>query len=214
MTKRGFTLIELLVVIAIIAILAAILFPVFAKAREKARQSSCLSNHKQLVLGFLQYVQDYDEVFPQAGNLAHDLAVWPNGTTGANYWITRIYPYVKNAQVYNCPSASAIWATGGPTGATPIGYNVAGGGPQLASLGTIVNPAQTALIGDTEGASSYTFFNTYQSNRGLSPRHNDGGNIGFIDGHCKWVKFGRDGAGIPIHPVASQGVLYRCDGTS
>ena len=70
-TKRGFTLIELLVVIAIIAILAAILFPVFAKAREKARQTTCLSNVKQITLGILQYAQDYDERFP----MLYDLCV-------------------------------------------------------------------------------------------------------------------------------------------
>ena len=167
-----------------------------------------------MTLGFLQYVQDYDEVFPQAGNVANDLAVWPNGTVGANYWITRVYPYVKNSQVYNCPSATALW-NGGPSGATPIGYNVASGGPQLAALGTVVNPSQTVLIGDTEGSSSYTFFDAWYtaSPRGLSPRHNEGGNLGFIDGHCKWVKFGRDAAGLPIHPTAAQGVYYRCDGT-
>jgi prepilin-type processing-associated H-X9-DG protein len=163
----------------------------------------------------MQYVQDYDEMFPQAGAVAGDVAVWPNGVSGANYWIPRIYPYVKNSQVFNCPSSTALWA-GGPTGATPIGYNVEGGGPQLANLGTVVNPSQTALIGDTEGGASYTFFRLWYaaSPRGLSPRHNEGGNIGFIDGHCKWVKFGRDAAGIPIHPTKEQGVYYRCDGTN
>jgi prepilin-type N-terminal cleavage/methylation domain-containing protein/prepilin-type processing-associated H-X9-DG protein len=102
--NKGFTLIELLVVIAIIAILAAILFPVFAQAREKARQASCLSNLKQLTLGWVMYAQDYDESFPQwkwdqmyaAGSVS------PNNA--ASLWVNAIYPYVKNAQVYNCPS--------------------------------------------------------------------------------------------------------------
>src|SRR6187549_594984 len=86
--KFGFTLIELLVVIAIIAILAAILFPVFAQAREKARQTACLSNEKQLVLGVLQYVQDYDEVFPSR---SRDGINWiPAG------WASITYPYVKS----------------------------------------------------------------------------------------------------------------------
>ena len=89
--RRGFTLIELLVVIAIIAILAAILFPVFAKAREKARQSSCLSNLKQLGLGILSYAQDYDERFPMA------LA---GGPTPPIYLFPELIdPYVKNAQI-------------------------------------------------------------------------------------------------------------------
>jgi prepilin-type N-terminal cleavage/methylation domain-containing protein/prepilin-type processing-associated H-X9-DG protein len=91
-TKLGFTLIELLVVIAIIAILAAILFPVFAKAREKARQISCLSNLKQLGLGMMQYTQDNDEVFPQS-NVPSDHDNWAQG----------IFPYVKSVDVYRCP---------------------------------------------------------------------------------------------------------------
>jgi len=93
--RRGFTLIELLVVIAIIAILAAILFPVFAKAREKARQSSCSSNLKQIALGFRQYIQDYDE----KGPLADD---W-NQNPGTN-WPSGIAPYLKNTQIFQCPS--------------------------------------------------------------------------------------------------------------
>lgn len=90
-SNRGFTLIELLVVIAIIAILAAILFPVFAQAREKARQTSCLSNEKQLGLGILQYVQDYDEMFPAASN------VWTNS------WAIATQPYIKSYDVFRCP---------------------------------------------------------------------------------------------------------------
>jgi len=93
--RKGFTLIELLVVIAIIAILAAILFPVFAKVREKARSTSCLSNEKQLGLGFMQYTQDNDESFMPADN----------ATVGMNGhgWGSRVYPYVKSAKVYQCP---------------------------------------------------------------------------------------------------------------
>ena len=126
MQRRGFTLIELLVVIAIIAILAAILFPVFARAREKARQTSCLSNLKQLGLGMLMYVQDYDERFPSgpysAGGAAGPL--W-DGDTIHNGWAWMVYddpthgrpavpshiylrdiinPYVKNNQLWLCPS--------------------------------------------------------------------------------------------------------------
>ena len=79
MKTKGFTLIELLVVIAIIAILAAVLFPVFAKVREKARQTVCLSNEKQIGLGFMQYVEDYDEVFPMAynDNCGAGGTIWP-----------------------------------------------------------------------------------------------------------------------------------------
>jgi len=111
--RKGFTLIELLVVIAIIAILAAILFPVFAQARESARTISCLSNEKQVSLAILQYVQDYDERFPTA---IYDLApsdpayakrdapwgIWYRYHTG---WNHLVYPYIKNVQVFICPSS-------------------------------------------------------------------------------------------------------------
>ena len=92
--RSGFTLIELLVVIAIIAILAAILFPVFARARENARRSSCSSNLKQIGLGMLQYTQDYDEKYPLART----------GGPNFNNWAGRIAPYVKSKQLFACPS--------------------------------------------------------------------------------------------------------------
>jgi prepilin-type N-terminal cleavage/methylation domain-containing protein len=110
--RYGFTLIELLVVIAIIAILAAILFPVFAQARAKARAASCLSNVKQLTLGFLMYKQDYDENFVYWSWANSYDANW--GSAPANpsldhfesMWINAIYPYVKNPQVYFCPNSN------------------------------------------------------------------------------------------------------------
>jgi len=96
-TKQGFTLIELLVVIAIIAILAAILFPVFAKVREKARQTSCLSNMKQIGLGFTQYIEDYDETWP-----AGYQSPTSYGNLGAG-WAGCLQPYIKSAAVFHCP---------------------------------------------------------------------------------------------------------------
>jgi prepilin-type N-terminal cleavage/methylation domain-containing protein len=114
--RSGFTLIELLVVIAIIAILAAILFPVFAQAREKARSASCLSNTKQLALGLTMYVQDYDETFPYwswwyssdpGGCPRNDGSAYAGGCNHwESFWFNASYPYVKNAQVYACPSAN------------------------------------------------------------------------------------------------------------
>ena len=156
MRRRGFTLIELLVVIAIIAILAAILFPVFARAREKARQASCSSNVKQLMLGILMYAQDYDEKFPtyfwgegQAGQ--------PNSCT----WFGGIYPYVKNTQLYACPSSGItghnswpVWVNfeyGGVFAPATINYGYSeliggiGTGLKLAQLSA---PAETLVIGD------------------------------------------------------------------
>jgi prepilin-type N-terminal cleavage/methylation domain-containing protein/prepilin-type processing-associated H-X9-DG protein len=104
--RKGFTLIELLVVIAIIAILAAILFPVFAQAREKARQISCLSNMNQIGLAIMQYTQDYDESFPEGFSSTN----W----TGNDLWCQKIMPYVKSLSVYECPDdANSGPMTGG-----------------------------------------------------------------------------------------------------
>src|SRR2546427_6300511 len=105
---RGFTLIELLVVIAIIAILAAILFPVFAQARDKARQASCLSNAKQLGIAVTMYVQDYDETFfwQAAWDEERELGAGSWGPSFKSYirWPTAHLPYIKNQQVFKCPS--------------------------------------------------------------------------------------------------------------
>src|SRR5919206_279833 len=95
--SRGFTLIELLVVIAIIAILAAILFPVFGRARENARRSSCQSNLKQIGLGIMQYTQDYDETLPMSG--------WFNPTP-RHFIYNDIDPYLKSRQIWKCPSSA------------------------------------------------------------------------------------------------------------
>lgn len=164
----GFTLIELLVVIAIIAILAAILFPVFAQAREKGRQAACLSNTKQMALAVIQYTSDYDELLPVIGD----------GAQCRGRWQWQLYPYVKNLDVYTCPNlsdnkwnATTSVATG-PDGPCPAAGNVAISGygwsgalnydirgitspttrdRNLApgySLADIKKPAETILIGD------------------------------------------------------------------
>lgn len=102
--RNGFTLIELLVVIAIIAILASILFPVFAQARERARAITCISNQKQISLGFMQYIQDYDETLP--------MGQYYDRITGAQYtWADMIWPYVKNGDTYT--TVNGRFATGG-----------------------------------------------------------------------------------------------------
>jgi prepilin-type N-terminal cleavage/methylation domain-containing protein/prepilin-type processing-associated H-X9-DG protein len=110
--RNAFTLIELLVVIAIIAILAAILFPVFAQAREKARQTTCASNMKQLGLAWLQYVEDYDEMSPQ--NF---------GETPSLQWAGHIYPYVKSTGAYTCPDDNSTSAAGAVSPAISYEYN-------------------------------------------------------------------------------------------
>ena len=127
-TTPGFTLIELLVVIAIIAILAAILFPVFARARENARRSSCMSNLKQIGLGLIQYSQDYDETLVRTNYGSSDGA--SNATDWK--WMDSIYPYVKSTQVFSCPSDSSR------TNSATYVYNqpgVGGGGNNFGSYG-------------------------------------------------------------------------------
>ncbi len=142
--KRGFTLIELLVVIAIIAILAAILFPVFQKVRENARRASCASNEKQLGLAFTQYLQDADETYPCGSQL-------PTGTAGLG-WGGQIYAYVKSAGVYKCPDDSTPQTTNGGSVLYPVSYaynsdipSSAFGGIQGALSGFNA-PAQTVLL--------------------------------------------------------------------
>ncbi len=132
-TRRpGFTLIELLVVIAIIAILAAILFPVFARAREQARKTSCLSNMKQIGLGLYMYAEDYDEILPERrGSGDHgpvDPADFENGYQRT--WQNMVYPYIKNYQVFKCPSNSAaqhgVGGLASTTGSSVSPYFAAG----------------------------------------------------------------------------------------
>ncbi|MBC8139423.1 MAG: prepilin-type N-terminal cleavage/methylation domain-containing protein [Fibrella sp.] len=164
--RRGFTLIELLVVIAIIAILAAILFPVFAQAREKARQASCLSNLKQIGVAWLMYAQDYDEVIPpaRAYTVAGVLYAWD----AAFYTLPPrqdpagglIQPYMKNTAVGDCPSAADIPVLLGNTNAYALNYtypyyprypapssiNAAGYLPT--SLAGFDQPAETIVLAD------------------------------------------------------------------
>jgi prepilin-type N-terminal cleavage/methylation domain-containing protein/prepilin-type processing-associated H-X9-DG protein len=144
--RRGFTLIELLVVIAIIAILAAILFPVFARAREKARQSSCLSNVKQISLGILMYTQDYDEGLPFLYTL-HNI----DGSNRGRDINDHVQPYITNWQIFNCPSSDKKLPSPPFTHASySYGYHVSLFRSVSAS-GTVAEvrrPAQIVMMGD------------------------------------------------------------------
>jgi prepilin-type N-terminal cleavage/methylation domain-containing protein len=124
--RPAFTLIELLVVIAIIAILAAILFPVFAKAREKARQTSCLSNEKQIGLALIQYTQDYDEKFPcgyVTGTPQPNPSTGGFGANGAGMgWAGEVSPYVKSTGVFKCPDDPTSAVQGTTPQAYPVSY--------------------------------------------------------------------------------------------
>ena len=187
--RKGFTLIELLVVIAIIAILAAILFPVFARAREKARQTSCLNNVKQLALAVVMYVQDYDDKFPlgAAADIQRYSDIWHN-----------TQPYIRNLQVLVCPSdSSPNCMRHGENWPLSYGYNYRLGGDRT-SMAEIRYPAETALTAEMTDRPYFYHQGEHLPNDGrgigytsaphrLVSRHNDGMNIGFVDGHAKWV---------------------------
>ena len=205
--RSGFTLIELLVVIAIIAILAAILFPVFARARAKAQQVSCLSNQKQLVLAFLMYAQDYDDTmapayyFTNGWNVEHgwdftiDYAAW-SFTPGL------IGPYTKNTQINGCPQATGIASYDRQT--TGYAYNVSYVGATWdegnlpAQLGAISYPSETVMLSDAAywdsmgGAVTATNYlrapgDPYYSYVGPNVhfRHNGVAEVAYCDGHVK-----------------------------
>ncbi|MBI3921073.1 MAG: prepilin-type N-terminal cleavage/methylation domain-containing protein [Armatimonadetes bacterium] len=190
MRKRGFTLIELLVVIAIIAILAAILFPVFARAREKARQTLCLGNSKQLALGALMYAQDYDERM---------LSYASRDCSNNKAWYNMIDPYIKNTQIFDCPSKAN---QGYPTDYACNYNHVAGCANNGVSLSSVKYPSSSMMF--TEGRCAPTTpcgyplvycrlcWNPVDATRiwnGVAAdQHNEGANCAFVDGHGKWVK--------------------------
>ena len=171
--RRGFTLIELLVVIAIIAILAAILFPVFAKAREKARQTTCASNLKQLGTAVNMYVQDYDEIMPPYYYYDPGLVSYPNGDPaayGGNIltWYHILNPYLKSYNVFNCPDCPNLYEGGytsypggktnpsllvdGAYGANMFVFSVdwqIPGIPVTTTLASIKMPSDTPFVSDT-----------------------------------------------------------------
>ena len=201
---RGFTLIELLVVIAIIAILAAILFPVFARAREAARATSCKNNVKQITTGILMYAQDYDEILPINNPVR---------------WYNAIDAYVKNAGVLRCPSYVQT-QRGYGTNVNLIGWS------SSQTLAAVQSPAETVLVGDAAQcnanvSSDYNVLNWVQYQTGqtdwqftpprdandnatswytstggnetrrLVPRHSETVNVGYLDGHVKAEKLQR-----------------------
>ncbi len=185
--RAAFTLIELLVVIAIIAILAAILFPVFAKAREKARQIVCVSNLRQMGNAFTMYISDYDETYPMT-----------------YLWKQRLQPYIKTTEINRCPSRRQLpWYYG-------HGYNIGCQNPfvpgvPLQSEAVIVSPADKILIAEWDrcnagppcgppglfsgGATSFggQLQRREMGRWAVTRIHNGGSNVLFCDGHAKWM---------------------------
>jgi len=202
MRRGGFTLIELLVVIAIIAILAAILFPVFAKAREKARQASCASNLKQIGLGELMYVQDNDEMFNPpvvcGGQPPNPLTGCFVGAEFCGSGYMPLNPYIKSKQLWECPSCADCRRFS-------YGVNRSINTQKLASC---TKPAETVMFADHRTNVTYRWCGGWlatnetccggQGNdtvypHWMSPNHNDGSNIVCVDGHVKWYKTGQHG---------------------
>ena len=198
--RSGFTLIELLVVIAIVAILAAILFPVFAKAREKARQTTCLSNLKQLGIAFLSYAQDCDEALPMAGYFSPDYDyeyAWDvtyQYSTGSTV-PGAIVPYIKNQQINRCPSFKLTDPARPYTG---YAYNATYlGNIPAASLGAVQDATGTAMLSDAAMYDAWFSHAVIPTNYMRAPsdpyhfaptthfRHNGVANVVYVDGHAK-----------------------------
>ncbi len=209
MRRRGFTLIELLVVIAIIAILAAILFPVFAKAREKARQTQCVSNLRQIGTALQMYASDYDEMYPRA---LFGVIAYPN------YWMTKIDPYLKSlgsnqqnyAGFWRCPSRPNITMTVqrsyGYNRWYFDHYNLAATDPkrgEAAAMSELARPAETVQVGESydfqTGRPSARYWCTGNRSWEDPVRHNEGANYLYADAHVKY---------------SPQPQMYPCDAAS
>jgi prepilin-type N-terminal cleavage/methylation domain-containing protein/prepilin-type processing-associated H-X9-DG protein len=205
MNRKGFTLIELLVVIAIIAILAAILFPVFAQARESARQTQCTNNQKQIATSVLMYVQDYEETFPMSAYFGRN----PQGQLALVAIYDVLAPYIKNVDIFVCPSyrpgidwPQRVQAAGSPAPALGtfryIGYipnlglfaenfcPVVNKRTPVTKIAAVDAPVNTIMLFDgylkDRAALEYFNFLAYA-------RHKEGVVINFADGHAKWYRW-------------------------
>ncbi len=240
MRRNGFTLIELLVVIAIIAILAAILFPVFAQAREKARAVSCLSNLRQGSVAYAMYTQDYDETTPLQNSPS---AFNSDGSyASGGYWFNLIQPYVKNWQLMVCPDRSATTSNAKNKSKFPValgsrlqgyGYNdgwISDSGYGLTlqlpdgsrpgrSIASISFPSDCVAFGDTYDTPGYSVAmdNIFTGSDGpistKQIRHQTNLNFAFVDGHAKIIKMAVGifvGFGFTARPSSEANALKWC----
>ena len=191
-SRHGFTLIELLVVIAIIAILAAILFPVFAKAREKAKGITCVSNAKQLATAVIMYNSDSDGVYATCDE------TWWDSTNASNWWNGKLLPYIKNKGIFMCPSVPnqlssqsydiSYYGNGGQWGfcsnwflrdGYPVGYGI------LTTESMVREPAKYALLWCANPGKTWGGIQTQFYPAAFRGKHNDGETFAFGDGHAK-----------------------------
>ncbi|WP_395139303.1 DUF1559 domain-containing protein [Armatimonas sp.] len=206
--NRAFTLIELLVVIAIIAILAAILFPVFAQAREKARATACLSNLKQIGLALMMYTQDYDETNPPYNDGVINFNAPAVVATTPNF-LGCLTPYTKNKGIYYCPSVPDVTGAQACNAATVPDSctSYLGNAPIIGvTIAVIPNPADIVYTQELFNKRNYAFmrprlvsasagtYNWWHFPRGIGTLENyttvhmEGGNVLFCDGHAKHRK--------------------------
>ena len=204
-STRGFTLIELLVVIAIIAILAAILFPVFAQAREKARQTTCLSNLRQVGLGLQMYAQDYDEVLPTSSNGESHFAD-PKAPTN---FLSALIPYSKSKQIFVCPTSIDANTVYKGSGCTEISCSSLHGNAAVMgrTLSVMPNPADIVYLDENRfrwnvawlrpaivdvKARKFQYWHWDQGPEKIEQYnnvHNNGANLVYVDGHAKYKAF-------------------------
>lgn len=221
--KRGFTLIELLVVIAIIAILAAILFPVFISAQQKAKQTTCQSNLRQLSMAHLQYVSEWDETMPRyqdwdaAGDTSR-IVRYPCGGKKLAIWAYYIFKYVRSVKSFNCPSSKTNWKGDSDVLNLKYGYNYKLTPRNAADtwwvdykLSQVRKPGATVLLADSCSHAVHRVDAENWSPGNIDSRHNNGAIFAFCDGHVKWMSVKKDSKGNTIGPGRADGVYWKLD---
>ncbi len=212
--RHGYTLIELLVVIAIIAILAAILFPVYSQAREQARAVSCLSNSRQLGLAVTMYADDHDEAYPCSCMIGDMMGA---GSANMQSWLDTVQPYVRNRAIFRCPDdSSPLWSAMNVPRRSSYGFNgyfIPVEPPYFGiQMAEVANPASCVLIAELADSWNQDFFqpmywgdppkltdsmqqmNEWDMMAGepltvAIRRHHEGANYVFAEGHAKWLRF-------------------------